>query len=143
MRRAFLPALVALCLVVLPAAYSPPPVPQGAFTAYTPTVSAESGTFTTVSAQGRYQQTGKRVDFWLQVNVTTVGTAGGAVLASVPVTPASGANYQAAGRDGGVGGKVLQGSVLASGNLRILTYDAAAPAVSGSVLILSGFYEAL
>lgn len=120
-----------------------PPAQQGAFTPYTPTVSAESGTFGTASATGRYQRTGKRVDFWIQVTVTAVGTATGAVLASLPVTPSAEANYQAAGRDGGVGGKVLQGSVLSTGNLRILTFDASFPtAQNGSLLILSGFYEA-
>lgn len=60
-----------------------------AWTSYTPTVSAQSGTITTSSATGRYRQIGKIVVAQMDVILTTVGTATGSLIVSLPVTAAS------------------------------------------------------
>lgn len=60
-----------------------------AWTTYTPTVTSASGTPTTVSATGRYRQRGKTIQLQITAALTTVGTASGAVRATIPVTPAS------------------------------------------------------
>lgn len=59
-----------------------------AWTAYTPTVSASSGTATSAAATGRYKQIGKTVHVQAIVTVTTVGTAAGDVNATLPVSAA-------------------------------------------------------
>lgn len=57
-----------------------------AWTSYTPTITAASGTPTTVSATGRYLKIGRLVLFSTQVTVTTVGTAAGNMQVALPFT---------------------------------------------------------
>jgi hypothetical protein len=57
---------------------------NAAWTSYTPTVSATGGTFTTVSATGKYTRVGKLCVAQVRVFITTNGTASGQVLASAP-----------------------------------------------------------
>lgn len=54
------------------------------WTAYTPTVTAQTGTPTTVSAVGRYKQNGKTVTAQATVTVTNHGTASGGLRATLP-----------------------------------------------------------
>lgn len=63
--------------------YAPLP---GAWTAYTPTVTAGNGTITTLgTCTGRYVQLGKLVIGTFDLAVTTKGTAAGAVQFTLPV----------------------------------------------------------
>ena len=57
-----------------------------AWTSYTPTITAASGTPTTVSATCRYLKIGRLVLFSTQVTVTTVGTAAGNMQVALPFT---------------------------------------------------------
>jgi hypothetical protein len=58
---------------------------NNAWSTYTPTITAQSGTFTTVSATGRYKQTGKTVVVVIDVVITTAGTAAQSLKATLPV----------------------------------------------------------
>lgn len=60
-----------------------------AWTSYTPTVTASSGTFTTVSATGKYKKIGRVVHYNIKITITTVGTAAGVVYATLPFTAES------------------------------------------------------
>ncbi len=59
---------------------------NNAWTTYTPTITSGGGSFTTVSATGRYKQIGKTVHLQVDVVITTAGTATGDILASYPVS---------------------------------------------------------
>jgi len=56
------------------------------WTAYTPTVIALSGSFTTVSATGKYTRVGKLCVTQINVVITTNGTAAGQMIVSAPFT---------------------------------------------------------
>jgi hypothetical protein len=58
---------------------------------YTPTVTATSGTFTTVSATGRYVKIGNQVTVNVTITITSVGSASGRIKYTLPYTPT--ANY--------------------------------------------------
>lgn len=62
---------------------------ESAWTTYTPTITSQTGSFTTVSATGRYKQNGKTVFVEIDVTITTAGTAAGYLKATLPVTSAS------------------------------------------------------
>jgi hypothetical protein len=63
---------------------------SGGWTGYTPTVSAASGSFTTVSSAGRYQRIGKTCLVEFTVNITTNGTAAAATYVTLPFTASGG-----------------------------------------------------
>lgn len=58
----------------------------GAWTLYTPTITANSGTFTSVSGSGYYFQVGTLVVATININIVTNGTAAGQVTFTLPVT---------------------------------------------------------
>lgn len=99
-------------------------VPLGAWTSYTPTVSAGSGTATTYTATGRYIQIGKTVHVRVAINVTNKGTAASYIKASLPVTVNTSAGIDptgiAANTGLGVSGVTL---IFDSGNFTIWKYD--------------------
>lgn len=113
----------------------------GAWAAYTPSVSAGSGSFTSVSATGAYLQMGKTVFVRLHVNITTNGSAAGSVSAGLPVTPKSGVFQSLFGTEANVTAKTLQGII--SGSVAIIrNLDATYPGGNGYSLNLNGSYEA-
>lgn len=61
-----------------------------ASTTYTPTVTATSGTATSVTATGNYSQSGKYVVLNVNINITTKGTATGAVIFTLPIAAKTG-----------------------------------------------------
>ncbi len=58
----------------------------GEWTSYTPTVTSGSGSFTTVSATGKYKTIGKTTFFQIRVTITNAGTAAGVCYATLPNT---------------------------------------------------------
>lgn len=111
---------------------------SAAWTAYTPTVGAQTGTITTSSATGAYLVVGKLVFFKIAITITTNGTGATAVQASVPL--AADDTYFLAGRANGISGKMLLGRISGTG-MAIANYDNTYPAVSGEVLLLTGYYR--
>lgn len=114
----------------------------GAWTPYTPTISATSGTFTSVTTSGRYRQVGKTVSFTAQVNITTVGTAASTVLLGLPVQAAATPFQVVSGRDNGVSGKSLYGFIIGGQSVtRVANYDVTSAIAAGAILTISGTYE--
>jgi hypothetical protein len=111
------------------------------WTSYTPTISPNTGSFTTASATGRYKQIGKTIFVQVKGTITTVGTGDG-VRITAPFTAANqGQDYTGTGRNGN-NGDGLQCILLANTNLiRIFTYANGNCAASGNILILSVTYE--
>jgi hypothetical protein len=112
----------------------------GAWTTYTPVITAASGTFTTVSAAGRYKQIGKTVFIFVSVTITTNGTAAGYVVATLPVNSLGNGNI-IAGRESAVAGKMLQ-AIVGAASMIILNYDNTYPGGDGCALLMTGVYEA-
>lgn len=114
---------------------------------FTPTITATTGVFTSVSANGQYKVIGKIVLFRLQIVITTIGTAAGRMLVPLPTgtisggTPTndycllcSGLNQ---GTHKGVFGQIYDSLTQISVNL----YDASFPGTSGEAVNIAGFYE--
>lgn len=113
-----------------------------ALTSYTPTVTAGSGTFTTTSSTGHYYVIGKLVYFELSVSITTVGTASGNVIATLPFATNTSSGVTAfAGIENATTGKSIQGFANANANtVAMRYYDATTAIAAGVVLVLSGVY---
>jgi hypothetical protein len=92
----------------------------GAWTAYTPTVTASSGTPTTVSASGKYMRIGKTVTVSVTITITNKGTASGVFYYSLPFAAASGS--YGVGRETNVTGSQLQIQVTSSTGV-VYTYN--------------------
>lgn len=110
---------------------------------YTPVVTPNTGSLTTVSASGRYLQIGKSVLLQATVTITTNGTGAGWINVSLPLLTANaGMIATFHGRESAVSGKMLQGSAAANSNtMNVFNYDNTYPGASGAVLALSGVYE--
>ena len=110
-----------------------------AWTSYTPTITASSGSFTTVSGTGLYSQIGKAILYRVAITITTNGTAAGNVLFTLPVTAAAN-DYVGTGRENAVIGVQLMSTVNnTSGTIR--KYDNTYPGGTGYQLVVTGIYE--
>jgi hypothetical protein len=69
------------------------------WTNYTPTITAASGTFSSVSATGRYYKLGTLVIFSIDIVITTVGSASVGAIATLPFTAAANINFAGGGRE--------------------------------------------
>ena len=113
-----------------------------AWTTYTPTITAGTGSFTTVSATGRYKTIGKTVFVEIKVTDTTNGTAASFVVATLPFSPAATNSYSITGQEGN-GGFTANGSLSTNGGgtVNIFKYDGTFPLSTGDSLFVSGVYE--
>lgn len=111
-----------------------------AWTAYTPTITSNSGSFTTVSATGTYKTLGKTCWFTAAITITTAGTAGGFIGVSLPVTQV-GATLAAYGMEMNSTGYMVKGYIPASGVMQVTKYDNATIIGSGYLIRLTGTYE--
>ena len=114
-----------------------------AWTSYTPTITAGSGTFTTVSAAGFYKIIGKTVLLRTAITITTVGTASGSLIMTFPggVTTAATVGQFLGGTDAvnlkSVGGQSAAGSTTSS----IRFYDGTSCIAAGAVMLMTGTIE--
>jgi len=108
--------------------------------AWTPTITASSGTFTTTSVSAFYQLDPSDpliVEGRIAIAITTNGTAAGEVRATLPFTSSGDAVAAAAtGFEGTTGVSVLGIIGTSSNSLRILKYDGTYPGGSGTSLTL-------
>ena len=114
---------------------------ESAWTAYTPTLGALAGTYTTSSAAGRYKAIGKTIHVHVTITITTVGT-GTFPLFTLPVAAL---NYDHAvfyGTERGLTGKSLVGRYNGSSNIVVTDYNSANIAASGAIFELISVYEA-
>lgn len=92
---------------------------------YTPVITATTGTFTSVTAiSGSYIKIGRFVLVNTQCTLTTIGTASGNVIATLPFTIGTGPQWNGDGRSNVIGGAMLQ-TILAAGGtaMSIAKYD--------------------
>jgi hypothetical protein len=117
-------------------------VDTSGWSSYTPSISAASGTFTSVSASGKYKQIGKTTFVHMAITITTNGTAAGHIIASTPSScnlTHGGVFY---GRADVVSGKMLQGIIGAGlSAVNITNYDNTYPGASGETIVVQGTYE--
>ena len=114
---------------------------DGAWTAYTPTITATSGSFTSVAGSGRYKQIGKTVLFTARAAITTNGAAAGTLLITLPVTARAANSVFGSGRDSTTGTLCLWFNASTT-NAYVLTTGAAYPGADGRSIDISGIYEA-
>ena len=115
-------------------------VDPNAWTVYTPTVVAGSGTFGSATITAAYKKIGKTVFVRLSFSITTNGTAAGNIQFSLPFAAFGAGSF--AGREIAVSGKMLQAYVAAGSSLLVCwNYDNTYPGANGANLILSGVYE--
>ena len=113
-----------------------------AWTAYTPTITAGTGSFTTVSASGRYLRMGKVILIAIQITITTNGTAATYIRATLPAT-AGPMIQHLLGADTALTGKFVRGQIYASTALMDLFFESNSyPGASGATIYVSGSYEA-
>jgi hypothetical protein len=113
-----------------------------AYSSFTPSISASTGTFTSVAGSIRYKTIGKTVFLSVVITDTTNGTAAGSVTATLPIAPVANTLYQISGYNNTTGVAVF-GSINTSGGaaITISKYDGTFPLASGQSIILSGTYE--
>lgn len=113
-----------------------------AWSTWTPTVTPESGTITTLgTVTGRYKQIGKTVFFNVNIPITTNGTGGGGyLLVSLAVAARSGADVAVTGRSSLAG---LLSGYIQNGNASFVLQkaDGSYPGQDGATLNVSGTYE--
>lgn len=108
-----------------------------AWTTYTPTITASSGTFTLVSGSGRYKLMGKILHISVAVTVTTVGTATGNIVIPLPSLTAQASFAQAMmGVNVNTGG--LLGSVISASGTNI---NLAVGTIANNVYNVTGVIE--
>ena len=110
-----------------------------AWTSYTPTVTAGTGTFTTTSSTGRYMNINKLIVFELSVTITTVGTGGSSVNATLPATPNG--IYTFTGRENAVTGSPLFAVAFGTTTCFIVNFANGFVGGNGYVLTINGTYE--
>lgn len=79
---------------------------NAAWTTYTPTVTATTGTFTAVSATGRYTRVGKLAVVQFTVTITTNGTAAGQVVVTAPFGALASSTYMGVVRESNATGNL-------------------------------------
>ena len=117
-------------------------VPSTAWTSYTPTITAATGSFTTVSATGSYQVIGKTCFVTINISITTVGTAAGTIYATLPFTSAARIQIGGYGMEVNSTGTMLKGYIpTSSTQLQITTYSNGSTIGAGYSPILTVVYE--
>lgn len=107
---------------------------------YTPVVTAGAGALTAYTATGEYMLLMDMYFVTVDVTITTVGTASGAMTVTLPNTVV-GNSTSFIGREQGVTGKTVSGFAnVGASNISCLMYDATTPFVASYRHIISGFY---
>ena len=88
---------------------------NAAWTTYTPTVTATTGSFTTVSATGRYTRVGKLCVTQFTVTITTNGTAAGQVVVTAPFGASAAVTYMGVTRESNATGNAGYAAISSGG----------------------------
>ena len=118
------------------------PIYDGVWQTYTPTIAASAGTFTTVSATGRYQYKPNGIQLEITVVITTIGTASGYWTATLPVTSKNNPHGSALAAieiqsTGAVGGGYVG---PAATTVVVRAADGSFFGTTGRTVIVTGFY---
>ena len=124
--------------------YNTTELPENAWVAYTPTVTADSGTITTYTAEGKYIKRGKLLTISVNVGIANNGTGAGALRVSLPAATIGmtlGGTILA-GRERNLTSAALTAYVEAGTSIAsILTYNGLYPGAAGAAITFSGSYE--
>ncbi len=128
--RPFAPHTISLPAAIANGQYFTPPIRNNS-----PTITAVSGAFTTVSGVLDYAVRGRRMQVRAQVDVTTNGTAASGVVIAMPFNAtalcvASGRNISS--------GQQVQGLFDTSSQLTVWQFNNAHPVASGQQMIVEG-----
>lgn len=111
----------------------------------TPTPTAGSGTFTSVSCtlEAKLRTLSPKIcDIAIEVDITTNGSAGTHVIVPLPYTPYADGMYWLSGMEKNVSGKMLKGYINASGvACQITNYDNSYPGADVAKCCVSGWYQ--
>lgn len=114
-----------------------------AWAAYTPSLSAGSGTFTSATAAGRWKQIGKTVFGDLTVVITTNGSAASFVVVGLPVAAGASTYGIGVGRQIASGGRMITCTITPGATtVNVVQYDNSYPGSTGETLVVSFVYEA-
>ena len=125
--------------------YDNTPAEENAWISYTPTISAFSGTLTTVdSITGRYKHAGNEVQYKIEFRVVNHGSGATALQATLPVAVAgSVSGHSFGGVERGVTGEALSTFVdTGSSTILIRKYDGTYQNTANGIYVVSGTYEA-
>lgn len=113
----------------------------GRWISYTPTITAQSGSFTTVSGQGSWTQTGKIAHVRGVAIIATNGTAAVHAILTLPVDASTTIPQLGHGRADGVSGKSLAVYLGSASAMSVRNYDNTYPGANGEVLRCFITYE--
>jgi hypothetical protein len=114
-----------------------------AWVAYSPTISATSGSFTTLVTNASFCQIGKTVHMAVSIGITTAGTASGGINVTLPVTAKTGIIAVGSGRENSATGNQLQAYIAGTtATCQIWQYNNATTIASGRTVLFSLTYEA-
>jgi hypothetical protein len=102
---------------------------NAAWTSFTPVVTAASGSITSYTASAAYTRIGKLCVMRFTIDVTTAGTAGGAMLVTMPFNAVPGVQMGVARETAAVG--FMSSVTVAQTRLEINKYDNTTPFGSG------------
>lgn len=108
-------------------------------TSWSPTITAQLGTFTTVSSTGWHTKVGNMVTFFLGIVITDAGTAAGGVTFPLPYTAA--ASWSGAGVMATTPYVSLYCVDAGSNYAIVLKYDATTAIATGAVLWVNGTFR--
>lgn len=114
---------------------------EGRWKSYTPTITAFSGTFTSVSATSSYTQIGKIIHYRVVVTITTNGTAAGVLIGTLPVNSST-SNYPTGSGKSDTTNKALTMWISSATAFASQVYDGTYPGSNGAVLRYAITYEA-
>lgn len=115
--------------------------PKAQWQSWTPTITASSGTITSVTGIAcKYSQRGKVVQITGSFTITTNGTGAGTLLITPPVLAATRGGFIGA-REVAVNGFISGGQIDGS-QMTLVRYDNTYPAANGCVFVFSGTYQA-
>lgn len=116
---------------------------SGGWTSFTPTITATTGTFTSVAASGKWKQFGKLIMVRYSVTITTIGSAAGRMLVPFPTGSDAGSpNSATVVGQNQTSHKTVSGVVFDStSSFSVTLYDGTFPGTTGETIVLAGFYE--
>lgn len=112
-----------------------------AWSTWTPTISASTGTITTSSTNNaRYMQVGKMVTFQMEITITTNGTGATTLRTTIPVTARTATNHSFQGIRSGLIG--ITGITQSTTVIDWVDVTGVYPGADGRHFYLNGTYEA-
>lgn len=117
--------------------------PSGSgWTAYTPAVSAETGSMTTTSAVGLWAEMGAGIILYhATITITTAGTGAGGLRFTTPWPIHADFKYLGTGYESAASGWQCSVARISSSTAEIHYHEFSSVITSGRVLSVSGFYK--